>query len=749
MSAQQEDAPRAAPPPSGPPSRGGAWRGASDLWRVAKVAAVRPMLLLCAVPLLVHLQLPGLLDGSGVPADPDITQLEASARRWFVEQGTFLYPGTQLGVPLLGAPVYGVLYIVNALWFAADWALALALAWHVNALLFVAGWMGALRRLGLGLTAAWGAPMLLLASGTMWSFHAVSTLELASLAWVGFTTWAVLVWRDAAHRLTRTAAALAAGALAAQGLMAGDPFVVPLAVIVAVIMAWSRAPGAHTDDTRRQAHPRASAWLAASALAGASALAIGAPLLVEAARFLPLSARALPMSRFEQLAFSTPPARLLEVVSSRFRLDDDAFARATAGGMAQDPWFPSLTFGVVVLACFVVGARSWLRRAPSVGVVLLALIIVAAGLSFGDSFELVARAWEHVPPLSSLRFPERMWRYVAVSAVPIVALGLSVIGGRFRHAWLLVPLGVVENVVQYPRAQVVDVREVTAVPPEFEALRARAEAGAVRIAVDHRADVTKKLRFDARLWRLPMVAAVDTSEAPVLKYVPIEHLPPRPTYAWLGVSHLVMPRVEAARESELGARLGLGAGEDMGDTGFALFPLDEATGPHCGVFFSRVALGAAMTIDMPRTGPPVADATPLARALAEGVALVDPRFRLNGDGLLGPLEAPPAAGDCAAPLLVPLGLEQPFIKIGANLDTPCAGVLSVPWRFLPGWRARVNGAPVDVVAVGGMTLGVPVPKGPSIVELDYLPTTAALVALSRFTLLFVAAVALAARLRRR
>ncbi len=62
----------------------------------------------------------------------------------------------------------------------------------------------------------------------------------------------------------------------------------------------------------------------------------------------------------------------------------------------------------------------------------------------------------------------------------------------------------------------------------------------------------------------------------------------------------------------------------------------------------------------------------------------------------------------------PTGLEA-----SAECDGPCLLVLAQPWA--PGWRARVDGAPAPLVRTNIAGLGVVVPAGWHVVELDYRP----------------------------
>jgi hypothetical protein len=62
----------------------------------------------------------------------------------------------------------------------------------------------------------------------------------------------------------------------------------------------------------------------------------------------------------------------------------------------------------------------------------------------------------------------------------------------------------------------------------------------------------------------------------------------------------------------------------------------------------------------------------------------------------------------------PTGLEA-----GTECDGPCLLVLAQPWA--PGWLARIDGAPAPLARTNVAGLGVVVPAGRHVVELDYRP----------------------------
>lgn len=104
---------------------------------------------------------------------------------------------------------------------------------------------------------------------------------------------------------------------------------------------------------------------------------------------------------------------------------------------------------------------------------------------------------------------------------------------------------------------------------------------------------------------------------------------------------------------------------------------------------------------------------------AAQLALQDPGFDpLTMVSLEQPVEVQmPAQADRVEVLSV---LPQ---QLQLRVRTDAAGVLVIGETWLPGWRATVNGAPVDVMRAYHTTMAVRVPAGDSRVALSYLPTS--------------------------
>ena len=58
-------------------------------------------------------------------------------------------------------------------------------------------------------------------------------------------------------------------------------------------------------------------------------------------------------------------------------------------------------------------------------------------------------------------------------------------------------------------------------------------------------------------------------------------------------------------------------------------------------------------------------------------------------------------------------------RIAGTYDAPADGVLQLSVPFLPGWSARVNGEPAEVLRCGGMYSGIELSPGKNDIELTY------------------------------
>jgi len=141
-------------------------------------------------------------------------------------------------------------------------------------------------------------------------------------------------------------------------------------------------------------------------------------------------------------------------------------------------------------------------------------------------------------------------------------------------------------------------------------------------------------------------------------------------------------RLEVSRE---------GQGEPQSESGFFLHP--------------HPASPRAFVVHAARPAPPLAEAVSALRSLdVHAAALVDHGELRERDGASTAAMSRPSA-------------DRRTVRVTS--ETP--GLLVVAERFDPGWSARVDGAPAEVLEVDLSALGVRVPKGAHEVELRFFP----------------------------
>ena len=301
-------------------------------------------------------------------------------------------PGLHGGQPVLSNPNYAAFYPPSWLVFAVSPAYALNLLAILHAGIAFAGAWRLARRLGTGRTAAALAALGYTGSGALLSLLSAFTM-FCGMAWF---PW-VLLWGDAALRREPSwlrPALLCGGALALQ-LLDGDPITVVVSGIGLLCLAASAA-------ARR---PRAAPRVLVPVVA---ALALAAVQLVPTLGRLADSPRAGGVDPGQATTWSTPPARLVELVFPRFFGDP---ARPQAGSFfgwnlhdRDYPYVASLYPGLLLTVLGVCALALW--PIPRRGAWILA-VGLGAFFALGRHNPLFGPLREAVPLLAVLRFPEK------------------------------------------------------------------------------------------------------------------------------------------------------------------------------------------------------------------------------------------------------------------------------------------------------------------------------------------------------
>jgi hypothetical protein len=319
-------------------------------------------------------------------------------------------PWIRNGLPFYANPQVGLFYPASLLFYLLP--TALAFNWNVilHAILMASGFFLWLRSSGRSPAAA-----ALGALAIAWGGFALSMTiylnNLQALAWIGWTWWAWEGWlRD---RTWRWLALTSAGF--ALEFLAGEPQIAVVTGVVALLLAGQRS----------DARPARRAWFAPVLGLGAAAvgaMALTAVQLVPTLELFRESQRSLGLSAEESLGWSLAPAQLYNLVVPRyFEAPSGLFDVRRIPGLEQ-PWVFTSYLGVVVvaLAAVAVDLREGARG-------LLWPLLGAAGvfLALGAHNPVVAAGADAVPALRVFRFPEKMLLLPAIAAPVLAAIGLD------------------------------------------------------------------------------------------------------------------------------------------------------------------------------------------------------------------------------------------------------------------------------------------------------------------------------------
>jgi hypothetical protein len=354
-------------------------------------------------------------------------------------------PFTFGGSPLLVDPNFNVFHplsLLTDLW-PTPWGYAAFAA--ANALLAALGTWVLARRLGLAREAS-----LIAALCYAWSGTYVSLIEGGQFVAASTLPWLLAAGVTLAQAPSIRSFALAAIAGGAM-LVSGTPEVGACGFALAALLTLAEAQG-------RRGH--ALGWFGGAVLFG---LALAAVQVLPTLLFMRHSSRAGGWTLKEATDFSLHPLRLLNVAFPFFSGDVNAPGGAywisTPG--VQRPYIPELYAGLVPLLLAAVGAVTTRSRSLRW---LMAATVALVVVSFGSYTPVYEALWKALPPLRSVRFPEkffvpaaltiallagtgwswvwtskaRRWRFAAVAAgiVALATLGAVVaLDGRF-DSWL-------------------------------------------------------------------------------------------------------------------------------------------------------------------------------------------------------------------------------------------------------------------------------------------------------------------------
>jgi len=272
-----------------------------------------------------------------------------------------------------------------------------------------------LRRHVSGASAALGA-IVFSASGPVVSTGNFPNLSW-SLAWIPWILWAVD--RDRAAHSARSFALLAA--LVAFQMLSGEP--VTMVGTIALLVAYAVACGEDAMSAPVQVRVAARAVGAISVAA-----AIAAVQMVPMA----LAANASPrgLMRTDNV-WSIHPLWLVEsVLPGVFGDTFSQYAQlpwVPPLNSGRDPFFYSLSLGVIALLLSVLGTLCGPRRWRFLW---LAVVVTAVVLAFGDHTPVYPMLLQIVPPLRSLRFPAKFFLFASFGVAALAANAFDALAGR-------------------------------------------------------------------------------------------------------------------------------------------------------------------------------------------------------------------------------------------------------------------------------------------------------------------------------
>jgi hypothetical protein len=457
--------------------------------------------------------------------------------------------------------------------------------------------------------------------------------------------------------------------------------------------------------------------------------------------------------------FSLHPARLVELLwpgafGEPYSPGWFVHALVDEGtGLAYEPWSAGIYLGLLVP---MLGAFALRERRP-LDVALAAVALFGLGASLGPHAPFFAIVHRALPGARLFRYPEKYFFLTTLAAAALAARGFSRVPrrGAWIAAGLVAALAVLALFAGPSLAQAL-VGRLGRVTPE--------EAGAV-LAVRARLAVLVATLGALALWRgrgwlaLVLVGELFAASLPLLAFAPAALYRTRsPVLDDLGRSdepaRFYRPQLMVLGADEpLATRLTLAPNCGLEDGVVHLDAYDNFQTPAERAFFAALrphplrllqiagARHALLDETQLQGAPPgltvvkrypnlsaalvaVADVAPrvylasstrpVADAEAAARALTAPDFLPGQSAVVENGEARTSRGQCRLTRYAPERIE-----FFCDAASPAWAIVGD--AHFPGWRARVDGAPVEIARANAVMRAIPVPAGHHRVELDYAP----------------------------
>jgi hypothetical protein len=341
-----------------------------------------------------------------------------------LREGTFpfVHPGASFGQPLAGNPNFGVFFPDTLLLLVLPLNVAFGLRFALALALAFVGARRWARAEGHSREASETAAWAFVLSGVFlsaWRFFNTG-LALAIAPWVLAAFARLLRRAEAGDRRAVRRATAELGLWAGLEVLAGEPVVVLLTAVVALVRTLSALTTAP-----RAGLPRRTT-LAFLGLAALIAAAVAAPQIAATAQILPDSSRQRnPFPFVVATGTSTHPIRLLEQVipfpHGRPDLQGPLGFNAHEEFDHHTPYLWTLHVGLPVLTLLFLFVQPKARNEG----VLLVLSLIAAVLAFGRYLPLSRELFPLLSLDGRIRFPVKWWYVVTLALVPLAAVAIE------------------------------------------------------------------------------------------------------------------------------------------------------------------------------------------------------------------------------------------------------------------------------------------------------------------------------------
>ena len=341
----------------------------------------------------------------------------------------FINAAASGGEPLLANPNAVLLYPTFLLGRVVSSEAAFNLHYLVHVVWAFLGARALARRCGLGAGGALLAGVAYGFSGMMLSYGSAFMNSCAAAAWLPWCAAAFLDLGAATGGRGRLRATAAAGLALGLQLLAGEPAISLLTLLLGAVLLVLQAVSAPRPGRGR----RVVRSFAASLGAGILALALAAPLLLPLRAVFPLTYRGQHLySQRASGAAAFSAARAIEWALPRFGGSPDQLGGGAnwLRAIAQEDfvYIWCVTFGVVPLLVLLLGALRkdfWDARSASLGVTALGGLVFAFGFSL-PFYRLVFA----VPLLRKLRYPIKFYLLTTVCVALLSGLAAESLGRR-------------------------------------------------------------------------------------------------------------------------------------------------------------------------------------------------------------------------------------------------------------------------------------------------------------------------------